>query len=448
VLRPDVSKYLAKVSSATLEPPAVTGALACDFTFVDGAPMTVVHLLAGASLRELIETRAYDQVNGYETETVPHLGKAAFSIARNHKPRGLMALSGSDVCYAVMGQFSFAKDIALIKALFQLEVSEHGSAPRAAATPMQGEALTGDGLAGNALIVVHLATGQQESINVGIPPEEVLASPDGKQAYTFSLDDSFAVPVNLVTRRAEARIELPGPWDGAALSPDGRWLYVTTGAHTFGFMDPRTGRLAAKLNVPGGVGDIVENPAGTMAYVDATSYIVEKYPGVSAGGDDVSAIDLVHRRVSHVFVLAGTSGVFAVSNDGKTLYTTAMLNSTAQPESKFYKINLVSGAIGPGEVMGTNAASPFVLSPQGQAYATTDEYHMVAYNLGSLSVTGKPFYVGEDPAAAVFSDGGRYMAVATEGGIVVVDLSDRHAYPSVPIYDSMTLALVPGTFRP
>jgi DNA-binding beta-propeller fold protein YncE len=410
--------------------------------------MTVLHLIAGVPLRELVEARAYAAVNGYETGTVPNLGKGAFSIARDHKPRGLVALSGSDVYYAIMGQFSFAKDIALTRALFQLKFSASAAAPEGAVTPMQGVALTGDGVLGNALIVVNLATGKQEaSIKVGVPPTEVLASPDGKQAYTFSLGDSFAVPVNLVTRRAETRIELPGPWDGAALSPDGRWLYVTTGAHTFGFIDLNTGRLVAKLNVPGGVGDIVENPAGTMAYVDASGYIVEKYQGVSAGGDDVSAIDLVHRRVSHVFVLADTSGLFFVSNDGKTLYASAMLNSAAQPESEFYKINLVSGAVGPGEVMGPNAASPFVLSPQGQAYATTGQDDMVAYNLADLSVEGKPFYVGEDPSAAAFSDGGRYMAVATDDGIGVVDLSDHHLYAPVPVPNPIAFALVPGTFR-
>jgi hypothetical protein len=124
-----------------------------------------------------------------------------------------------------------------------------------------------------------------------------------------------------------------------------------------------------------------------------------------------------------------------------------MLNSAAQPESEFYKINLVSGAVGPGEVMGPNAASPFVLSPQGQAYATTGQDDMVAYNLADLSVEGKPFYVGEDPSAAAFSDGGRYMAVATDDGIGVVDLSDHHLYAPVPVPNPIAFALVPGTFR-
>ena len=122
-LQPDVSEYLARVSAATLEPPAETGAIVCDFRFIDGAPMTVLHLIAGVPLRELVEARAYAAVNGYETGTVPNLGKGAFSKARDHKPRGLVALSGSDVYYAIMGQFSFAKDIALTRALFQLKFS-------------------------------------------------------------------------------------------------------------------------------------------------------------------------------------------------------------------------------------------------------------------------------------------------------------------------------------
>jgi hypothetical protein len=221
-----------------LEPPVETGAIVCDFTFVDRAPMVVVHMVAGGSVRELLETRAYAQVNGYETDTVPNLGKGAFCIARDHKPWGLMALSGSDIYYAIQGQFSFARDIALTKALFELKFPEPGAVPRGAVTPMQGEALTGDGVLGNAVIVVNLAT------------------------------------------------------------------------------------------------------------------------------------------------------------------------------------------------------------------ATTGQDDMVAYNLGDLSARGKPFYVGEDPTAAAFSDGGRYMAVATDDGIGVVELPDHHAYAPVPIPNPIALALVPGTFRP
>ena len=54
-----------------------------------------------------MEARAYAAVNGYETGTVPNLGKGAFSKARDHKPRGLVALSGSDVYYAIMGPVSY-----------------------------------------------------------------------------------------------------------------------------------------------------------------------------------------------------------------------------------------------------------------------------------------------------------------------------------------------------
>lgn len=138
-LRPDVSKYLAKVSRATLEPPALAGALVCDFTFVDGAPMAVVHLIVGESVAQLMEAGAYAQVNGYQTEAVPGLGKASFSIARAHKPWGLMALSAPGVLYQVKAPFSFAKDIVLVRALIQLKPSADWAAPQGGPSPMHGE---------------------------------------------------------------------------------------------------------------------------------------------------------------------------------------------------------------------------------------------------------------------------------------------------------------------
>ncbi len=120
-MTPDVTRYLSKVLTARLEPPPVAGTIICDFTFLDGAPKAVVHLIAGSSITQLMEARAYAEVNGYATQSVPSLGKEAFSIARNHKPWGLMALSGSYVYYGVRAQFSFAKDIAFTRALFQLK---------------------------------------------------------------------------------------------------------------------------------------------------------------------------------------------------------------------------------------------------------------------------------------------------------------------------------------
>lgn len=120
-LRPDVSKYLARVASVKSETPSVARVLACDFFFVDGSPGTVVHVLAGSSPKQLLATRAVDQSYGYTTEAVPQLGKDAFSMARDHKPMGLMALSSSNVLYGIIGHFSFTKDMALIKALFKLK---------------------------------------------------------------------------------------------------------------------------------------------------------------------------------------------------------------------------------------------------------------------------------------------------------------------------------------
>jgi hypothetical protein len=77
--------------------------------------------VADSSKTQLGEAAVYAQVHGHAVELVQHLGIMAFSVARNHEPWGLDALSTSDVSYLIKDQFSFAKDIALMRALFLLQ---------------------------------------------------------------------------------------------------------------------------------------------------------------------------------------------------------------------------------------------------------------------------------------------------------------------------------------
>jgi hypothetical protein len=99
----------------------VVGAMVCDSTFSDGAQKTVIQLVAHSSKTQVGQVALYARGNGYAVELVPNLGKFAFSIARNHEPSGIAALSTSNVSYLIKSQFSFAKDIAVMRALFLLK---------------------------------------------------------------------------------------------------------------------------------------------------------------------------------------------------------------------------------------------------------------------------------------------------------------------------------------
>jgi DNA-binding beta-propeller fold protein YncE len=320
---------------------------------------------------------------------------------------------------------------------------------------MRAEVLAVNAIVSKDVVAVNLATGvASRPLPLPITPDGILVSPTGRQAYAFSISRSEVVPVNLATWHAETPVRLPGYVYDAVLSPDGRWLYVTMNSHIFVVIDTKTQRVVTKLYVPGGVGAIVVNGDGTTAYVDAANLTVQKPDGdFETGGDDITAVDLVTRTISHVFVLPDPAGLLGVSNNFETLYAAGYPDSGGSAEV-FYRVNLVHYTLGAGKPL-SHVWQDFISTPSGQtAYVETDDTHLAPLDLATLSV-GSPIAVGEVPSQAVFSSRGRYMAVGTIAGIVVVDLSDAHTYPAVPVpyvgplarfvHGAVGLALVPGT---
>lgn len=301
-----------------------------------------------------------------------------------------------------------------------------------ARTPMHVQALAVNGVVGMDVVRVDLGAGKAGPIiRLPITPTGVVVSSDGRRAYAFGIGSAEVVPIDLRTGRAETPIRLPAPADDVALSPDDRRLYVTAGSHTFLIVNVQTDRVVTVMSIPGGVGSIVISRDGKAAYVDATAFTVEKCTAVFAGGDDITTIHLARESIGQVFKLPDTAIVLGVSNDDRTLYA-AQDPTCGSSGPVFYRINVTGGAIGKGKPL-PYAQGGLAMAPSGRtAYIETDERHLAALDLHTLTI-GHPFEVGQDPAQAIVTTDGRYIAVATFQGIVVVDLRANHAYPPIKL---------------
>jgi DNA-binding beta-propeller fold protein YncE len=321
------------------------------------------------------------------------------------------------------------------------------------ATPMTGEALAASGLASQSLVPIDLGTGRAGSpIALPLTPIVVLVAPTGETAYAASLSDPYVVPVDLVTRKALARIPVPQSITGLVLSADGRWLYASCGQHDFVTISTSTDRVVNTTYVPGGVGGIVLDPSGKTAYVDSSGTQVEASPDYFTGGSEITAIDLVNDTVARAWNFNGPVSVEGISPDGSVLYA-AIEPDSGTPASVLYTVDVTGGTIGTGHPL-SYSLNDFAVAPSWDvAYVSSSQDQLTALNLHTFAL-GTPIDVGQDPATIVFSTDGRYLAVATFAGVVVVDLASGAAYTPIPLpgsgsglgstdHGAIGLALVP-----
>jgi len=229
-------------------------------------------------------------------------------------------------------------------------------------------------LAATALDAKAFLYGDTPVMKVGVSPSAVVVSPDGRTVYLANSDDSITqVPV--ATGRAGRRIAIsygsPGrgaATDSLAITPDGRTLFttvtdnVTQASLALARVDLRTGREAARVQVPGGVGQFVMTRDGRTLYVlsgDSGLYPVDVATGrvekalaapdyvlesavtmvlspdggtlwIATNEDGPDASDVLSGAVTPVSTRTGTAGAsikvgwtpaaLAITPDGRTLY--------------------------------------------------------------------------------------------------------------------------------
>ncbi|MBN1319147.1 MAG: beta-propeller fold lactonase family protein, partial [Anaerolineales bacterium] len=153
-------------------------------------------------------------------------------------------------------------------------------------------------------------------LNVGQNPEQVALSPDGRYAYVTNYADDTVSLVDLATNQEMAAIGVgKGPYDtdnprGIAVSADGHWAYVTNeSSNSLSIVDLQLWRQAAIIDLSWGTAhDVALSPDGHYAYVTHYNHY------------RVSKIDLdTHSEVAVFNVGYGPAGI-DVSPDGQYVY--------------------------------------------------------------------------------------------------------------------------------
>jgi WD40 repeat protein len=301
-----------------------------------------------------------------------------------------------------------------------------------AATGMHGNVLAVNGLFSKDVVPIDLSTGKVEkAILVPFAPVQVVASPYGKRAYVWGFDASI-VPIDLATRRAMPPILLPSDPNDVELSPDGTWLYATIGTNTFIVINTDTAKIVSTVNITQGVGAIVVSRDGRTAYIDSSGLTVQQSPGLYVGGNTVTSFNLETLTVDRTFVLPSATTVLGISPNDAILYVETSPDTASGPSSYLYEIDVGSGALGVPKPF-TDAVNDFALAPSGRtAYISSGNQTITPLDLSTLDV-GKPIKVGENVASMVFSNDGRYMAVGTSHGVVVVDLVTGRTSSPIPL---------------
>ena len=284
---------------------------------------------------------------------------------------------------------------------------------------------------GDALLVFDTVTGRvKDSIPTGANPHEVVATADGRRAFTANAGSNTVSVIDLVTRAEYKRIGstlLRYP-HGMAIHPDGKTLYLTSEQNRL-LLVIDVASLDIKGQIPTGKEGshmIVLSPGGEIGYV------------ADRGSAAVTVVDTKKAAVlEHMPAGEGVEGI-ALSPDGKWLLVG---NRTANDIQLFDAIARKSVARIPV------AADPVrvAISADGKRalvpHRRTSEVYLV--DLASRKVVAK-LKAGKEPGGALFLPGGKQAVIANtgEGTISIVDLDPfavRSTHPAGKGPDGMFL---------
>jgi len=284
---------------------------------------------------------------------------------------------------------------------------------------------------GDALLVFDTATGRVEkSIPVGGNPHEVIATADGRLAFTGNARSNTVSVVDMREGKETKRLASPlfqYP-HGLALHPDGKTLYLTSEQNRLLLLID-VASLEIKGQVPTGKDGshmVVLSPKGDLAYI------------ADRGSAAVTIVDTKKNAVAgHMAAGEGVEGI-ALSTDGKWLLVG---NRTANDIQLFDAPARKSVARIPV------AADPVrvAISPDGKRalvpHRRSSELYLV--DLAKRAVMAK-VKTGREPGGALFLPGGKTAIVANtgEGTLSILDLEPlavRSTHPAGKGPDGMHL---------
>ena len=237
-------------------------------------------------------------------------------------------------------------------------------------------------------------------IPVGVAPTRVVASPASDRAWVTNQFTKDIAVVDLPRKCCTGIITMKGDPLGAALSPDGRTLYVTTNLDKLCAcaLSENGGHVVRTLDIPQSCTEIAVHPAGHRLFV----------PTWKAG--TVLEVDARTLTVSREFAVGGKPLGIAGSRDGLCLYAgneegwlDVIHLSTGQFVRRSFGTPIEEVALTPDQ-------SAVYLSLRTAGRVAVIDSHSLS-TLATLDTGGLPRHVAFDPT-------GRLALVANESGWV------------------------------
>ena len=205
----------------------------------------------------------------------------------------------------------------------------------------------------NQVSMVSLATSKVigTPVAVGKKPVSVAITPDGRHAYVTNEAGKSVSVIETGLRRIVATVELGKEPFGIAITPDGKYAYVTDFAdEEVSVISTQTNAVVKSIPVGDGPTGIAISPTGKFAYVaDHAQNVVEVIntetmavsgppievgedpkgieftPAgtayvVDQGGEEVSAIDPLTRKVTGIELETAQPRAISISPDGAKAY--------------------------------------------------------------------------------------------------------------------------------
>lgn len=279
---------------------------------------------------------------------------------------------------------------------------------------------------GNGITLVNLGHVTSElvrSLTGGVFPDAVAVSPTRPVAYVTNYADDTITPIDLATGRAEKPMKAgPGP-AGIAVTPNGKWAYVTdAGSSPLGDtvtpINLATGKPAKTIRVGAGPQGIAITPDGRRAYVANAGAIVTGQVGKI--GHTVTPINLVTRHPMRAIDVGNAPIGVAVSSDGSTVFVT----------------NSYSGSVSPISVAANAAGTPIRMPGTPQAVvavphrsevlvanaATTSTDSVTTIGVASQTV-GATITVPKNPTDLAVTPDGKWAWVVAYGSRTAVPIN-------------------------
>ncbi len=291
-----------------------------------------------------------------------------------------------------------------------------GMAPNSVAITPNGRTAYVTNLSGLSVTPIEITNknATDPEISAGETPEGIAITPDGKTAYVVNHFSKSVTPINLETKTAETTITVGEDPTGIAITPNGKLAYVTNEGS-----ESVTPIEITNKNTPGAAIKVGKHPYGIAITPNGnTAYVA------NGESESVTPIEINNKNTpgSPITVGKGPQAI-AITPNGETAYVTNENSETVSP-IEITKSNNVGTAIKVGKL-----PRGIAITPDGKtAYVSNESSNNVTpIEITNKNTPGTAIAVGELPLGVAITPLAPAATVTTGAASEVAHFSAKLA---------------------